>query len=119
MVILGFVFVSTKNFDGWEALDPILSAKLFMLVAIDGTDPDEALERLAGLLVFRNELLAMAAPGGVELDDPDPVGVLDPVVEVVRVQVHHSGISAVQSQGSSDRYGQQENGCRRKLQHGV
>ena len=52
-------------------------------IAVDSSDVDDALQSLRGLLVLGRQLLAVAAPWRVELDDPDAVAVLDPVVEVV------------------------------------
>jgi len=59
-------------------------------VTIDTSDINDALKSLSGLLVFGCELLAMSAPGGVELDYPDAVAVLDPVIEVVVGQFDNS-----------------------------
>ena len=56
-----------------------------MLVAVDGADADDALERLGRLLVLGREALAVAAPRRVELDHPDALAVHHAVLEVVGV----------------------------------
>ena len=53
------------------------------------------LESLSSLLVLRGELFAVSAPGRVELDDPDAVAVLHPVVEVVVRQLDDARTFAV------------------------
>jgi len=59
-------------------------------VTVYTSDVNDAFESLRGLLVLGRELLAMSAPGGVELDYPDAVAVLDPVIEVVVGQFDNS-----------------------------
>ena len=61
-----------------------------MNVTIDASNVNDALKSLSSLLVLGRELLAMSAPGGVELDYPDAVAVLDPVIEVVVGQFDNS-----------------------------
>lgn len=56
---------------GWEALDAKFAAKglVFVFIAVDRSDLGEAFEVLSGFLVGGLEVLAVATPGGVELDD--------------------------------------------------
>ena len=84
-----------------------------MLVAVDGADADDSLERLGRLLVLGGEALAVAAPRRVELDDPDALAVHHAALEVVGVEVDHAGALAVQRGG---RVRRREDGQRRRVE---
>lgn len=59
------------DFEGGEAFDPEGGAEglVDVCVAVDGGDFDEAVKGAGGFFVGGFEVLAVAAPGGVELDD--------------------------------------------------
>ena len=56
--------------DRWEALDALRAARLLVRVAVERAKLYEAIEVGRRLLVRALELLAVAAPVGIELDDP-------------------------------------------------
>jgi hypothetical protein len=59
------------DLEGWEAFDAELTTERLVLifVTVDSGDFGETIEVLGGLLVGRLEVLAMAAPRRVELED--------------------------------------------------
>ena len=115
LVVLRAVLVGAEHLDGGEALHAVLAAQALVLVAVYGAHADQALERLGRLLVLGRQLLAVAAPRRVELDDPDAVRVLDAVVEVVGVEVDDAGALGVQGQRAGRR--QQRQGQRSERVH--
>jgi hypothetical protein len=75
LVILDHRFAATllraDDLERREALDAQRTAKglVRVIVAVNGGDLGQALEVLGCLFVGGLEVLAVAAPGGVELDD--------------------------------------------------
>jgi hypothetical protein len=79
-----------EPFQGREALDAVLAAELLVGIGIDFGNGDfvgGVLERTGELFVDGRESLAVAAPGGEELDERGFAGVEDDIVEVVREEV--------------------------------
>lgn len=58
----------TKEYQRWDALDPILGGELWLLVDVDLDDGDPAFEFLRDLLDHRCKRLAWPAPLCPEVD---------------------------------------------------
>lgn len=65
------LLAGAERLDGGEALDALGGAEALVgvVVAVDGGDLGQAVEVLGGLFVGGLEVLAVPAPGRVELDD--------------------------------------------------
>lgn len=72
------LLAGADDLEGGEALDAHVAAKglVGVIVAVDGGDLCETVEVLGGLFVGGLEVLAVAAPGGVEFDDLEGKGYL-------------------------------------------
>lgn len=68
---LALLGAGAEDLQSGKALDAELPTERFVevFVAVDGGDLGQALQVLGGFLVGGLEVLAMSAPGGVELDD--------------------------------------------------
>lgn len=134
--ILGLVFFY-EYFDGWESLHAVTTGGRRILVAIDGGDFDDSLEkkkkttikssgkpalwlptvvltnlqRFGGLRVFGRETLAVAAPRGVELDHPYVVALQYVLREIVVGELDHVGVGRVDGRRALGQ-GRQTNACK-------
>ena len=61
----------TNDLESWEALDTHTTTELLvgLFIAVNSCDLSETIEVLGGLFIGGLEVLTVAAPRGVELDD--------------------------------------------------
>merc|ERR1719431_476305 len=85
IVILGFVFVESKDLDGWKALNTILSTQRSVLISVHCSNLHNSLQSFSCFSIVRNQSLAVPTPRGVELDNPDTVTLYDLFLKIFRV----------------------------------
>mmetsp|Transcript_42128 Transcript_42128/g.109228 ORF Transcript_42128/g.109228 Transcript_42128/m.109228 type:complete len:425 (+) Transcript_42128:247-1521(+) len=91
LVVRRLGLVLAKGLDGGEALHVVLGAQrlVAVLVAVDGAQARGALQLLGRLLPLRRQLLAVPAPGRVELHHGHRVGSHHRLLKVVAGQREH------------------------------
>lgn len=99
LIVLGGILVAAEDFDRGEALDVVGTADGLVLGHVDGADLDESLQSGGGFGVLGDEILAVAAPWGVEFDYPDRVVLNDALLEVGRGQFDDGRRLIVQGEG--------------------
>ena len=97
LVVVGlvdrFAFAVIEDFDGGVAPNTKLCSQILLHSSIDLAQFDLTLEIRGSLSVLGLEGLAVAAPRGVEFDDPDVFGVQHHLLEVRRVEDVHVAIT--------------------------
>mmetsp|Transcript_29047 Transcript_29047/g.81868 ORF Transcript_29047/g.81868 Transcript_29047/m.81868 type:complete len:314 (+) Transcript_29047:674-1615(+) len=94
LVIGGALLVVAKGLDGWEALDAVLGAQAFLIIAVHSSKACNAVQLLGGLLPLWSELLAVTTPRGIKLHEPIVLG-LQHLLKVVLCELLHRVVTVV------------------------